>query len=832
MGENFKYVVKAKEHKVKKGDSLQTLADLAGITWKELAQFNWGTDNPKEIKKFMKNRVGCRKKSEDGRSYVFDDKDDPGIMFIPEKPEKKSYSLNQSQTITVTRPKIFASLELQTSDISGHKLGNINILLKSEDGWPDIQLTTDKKGFFKKDKVPSGSYRVLVNGKTPGYFLDNISTRNTNQFQVPSEFGRFMEAVIHTDYRTGAISRIIVLTGSEAEKKLIAQSNLHTKTYGTPSYTEPATTNDSDETVKSPEYLIYCSDNLAISAGWDDEYKNINVKKLITDVLPSWLKDYFPECDSRGFHVIIIDHNARTLTYYDAGGHVDESFRFKEELIFHAPVGAYAVFETIDNSLFVDMTEQNQPIHFEGFESGINMDQVIKESDRQRLISVSNKYSNKVEIIYYLCSQGQLFTIACLGGTGKLENYGIDKTDQQTVHERNRNTVKHITKCYNQVIQLYGQQIEKTKNEQEIRKIGRPPKYYQMPKPPGISDDQWKDLLSVMRTNELDAWKAITNMLDDFAGRRSQGCPFFKFSLKFAKDTDSLGSEGLREANKNSVIKAVVGAEVEWSFSASARDGGVQVLTETSAKRTAKINLFDNESKAKGNVTMFIPSVEVSNSQDMIHPEKESEWAIKVKELAYSVEINSEGNTKIGIDMAPGVTVFSQGSKSTGSFSSGVEIEGKFLADALKEKYPEWEDDPKLKYIITHLQSFKIAAEVGYQGVREETILIFVSNAPGFFERRAVDDLYEPGLLWNNLEFHEQSCLTTLGWNQELYDNKYVKSYEKKLPESLETPPYKLAAAEKIAIVHLGFEVYKEYGEKFKAKRREIEVAEEAKKLM
>ncbi len=72
-------------HKVKKSDSIKSLATAAGMTWQELSKFNWGTDVPNEINKHLRDDVGCTKKTKDGYNYMFDDSDDPGIMFIPRK---------------------------------------------------------------------------------------------------------------------------------------------------------------------------------------------------------------------------------------------------------------------------------------------------------------------------------------------------------------------------------------------------------------------------------------------------------------------------------------------------------------------------------------------------------------------------------------------------------------------------------------------------------------------------------------------------------------------------------------------------------------------------
>lgn len=79
---NFR-IAEVEQHKVKRGESLAGLAQGAGLTWQQLARFNFGTDDPEQINDFLAEKVGCSRKTADGANYLFDDKDDPGLIFIP-----------------------------------------------------------------------------------------------------------------------------------------------------------------------------------------------------------------------------------------------------------------------------------------------------------------------------------------------------------------------------------------------------------------------------------------------------------------------------------------------------------------------------------------------------------------------------------------------------------------------------------------------------------------------------------------------------------------------------------------------------------------------------
>ncbi|MDP9042098.1 MAG: LysM peptidoglycan-binding domain-containing protein, partial [Bacteroidota bacterium] len=92
-------LVKGKEYKVKDGDSILSIAAAAGITWQELARFNWGTEDPDQINIRLRDKVGCRKKTPDGKNFIFTSKDDPGIIHVPENVPPKTFSTSATHTV-------------------------------------------------------------------------------------------------------------------------------------------------------------------------------------------------------------------------------------------------------------------------------------------------------------------------------------------------------------------------------------------------------------------------------------------------------------------------------------------------------------------------------------------------------------------------------------------------------------------------------------------------------------------------------------------------------------------------------------------------------------
>lgn len=98
------------EHKVKTGDTLASVANLFGLTWEQLAQFNWETTAPDEINKRLFREVGCRKKTQDKKNYVFDSADKPGIVYGPRLLLLSAFALDQLHILRVgklPRPKPF-----------------------------------------------------------------------------------------------------------------------------------------------------------------------------------------------------------------------------------------------------------------------------------------------------------------------------------------------------------------------------------------------------------------------------------------------------------------------------------------------------------------------------------------------------------------------------------------------------------------------------------------------------------------------------------------------------------------------------------------------------
>jgi hypothetical protein len=144
-------------HKVKDGESIDSIARANGWTWKELAKFNFGTDVPNEINKHLVKDVGCWKKTKDGYNYQFTDRDTPGIMYVPKKWEEDGLATGQTHVVRV-RWYTFSPRMTVSFVLPGASADQVypKYLLESADGEYSRELCP------MDDLIPGDAYVQLV----------------------------------------------------------------------------------------------------------------------------------------------------------------------------------------------------------------------------------------------------------------------------------------------------------------------------------------------------------------------------------------------------------------------------------------------------------------------------------------------------------------------------------------------------------------------------------------------------------------------------------------------------------------------------------------------
>lgn len=98
-----KHLIAVERHRVRTGETLESIAKAAGMSWQELAEFNWSTSEPEEINKHLAHDIGCTKVTRDGKNFMLDDSDQPGIILVP-RPWREAMLPVKVQNILRVRP--------------------------------------------------------------------------------------------------------------------------------------------------------------------------------------------------------------------------------------------------------------------------------------------------------------------------------------------------------------------------------------------------------------------------------------------------------------------------------------------------------------------------------------------------------------------------------------------------------------------------------------------------------------------------------------------------------------------------------------------------------
>jgi hypothetical protein len=549
----------------------------------------------------------------------------------------------------------------------------------------------------------------------------------------------------------------------------------------------------------------YCADNLALAAGWTPKVDAVDIKGLVTKVLRSYLRDYHPTAIARGYYVLSLEPQTRRLAVMSDKGEQEASFDLASEVGLEGLFGAYATFENIDGGLFVDLASMNIKVGVpsQAGTGDIDLDELL--DDPEPLANVIKKHGNEVQILFYTPTAKQLATLALLGGTGRLEDYGRDKGLNESIHQRNLAVCHNVRAIYDGYVSQYITKVKGTADEDELRKLGPPQTPYEMPIPVGSTDHQRLALFDALKSKELDAWAAIATQLDDFAGRMSQGYPYLRFKPKFIADAKSLNKikNYLRPGIADISAKMPVEVEVELNIDIQLIDGSFEVLTKGATAIKAKVPLGGLVNK----VTKSGVPVEVAFKQDTDAPEKRT---VSVKVSQFQIDYDTTGKMKLSISTVPGVWVDSEANPRSGVFGAGLTFKGKDLAKLMHGR------GARLDKWASILESMELQVQIGLVGSPEETILATTSLAPCFFDLRSLKELVDPKTQWVDLTLDEQQSLVALGWYGTIWDGRCRRDFRDKLPESLGKSRDELTAVEKVSIVRLGFHAYEDYAKAFK----------------
>jgi hypothetical protein len=148
-------VVEVDRHKVATGETPDSIAADAGVSWDAITQFNFGTTDPDEVQDFLRDRVGCTEMSPDGQSYVFDDDDEPGILLIP-RPWTGSFATDDVHKV---RMAPVGALYISLENEDGVALPGATYQITFADQ-SQREGTLGSSGVARLDNVPEGPFAV------------------------------------------------------------------------------------------------------------------------------------------------------------------------------------------------------------------------------------------------------------------------------------------------------------------------------------------------------------------------------------------------------------------------------------------------------------------------------------------------------------------------------------------------------------------------------------------------------------------------------------------------------------------------------------------------
>jgi LysM repeat protein len=97
------YIANVRRYRVKTGETLASIAKAAGMTWQELAKFNWGTSEVKKVNEHLLADVGCTEKGEEGLYDAFEEDNIPGFLYVPYAWRETDLEVRKTHTIRVKK---------------------------------------------------------------------------------------------------------------------------------------------------------------------------------------------------------------------------------------------------------------------------------------------------------------------------------------------------------------------------------------------------------------------------------------------------------------------------------------------------------------------------------------------------------------------------------------------------------------------------------------------------------------------------------------------------------------------------------------------------------
>ena len=732
------------------------------------------------------------------------------------------------------------SLEVQAVSEEGEPVPHVQLLIDPELTGELIAMECDAHGFGRIDEELPPGYVGILHGET----VETGRVRIGNEL-VPARLRT------HRTPNTSGIPEVVVTFLSEDERD---DRSWIQERYGAPDAPprrlKGTVTTDPDEIEirpvedsqtkperpkgQKPEKYRgpVAYDNLALVA--HAEGRDPHHKRLF-ETVKQWLYDRHPVVKEHGFYLLVYEHVGWTSDARSSSPKNETPsvwcFNPKGQAEVVAPldaktqgfVGAYAPFLMPGDPTLVDMTTRRGVLNTDAVDvtqdGRTNAVDMVAGADTRELIqSFTERYADHFEITYYAPTEASMSTVALRGGSGLLEPY-LDHA-RENIHERNRKTIQTVVSAHALATQHYISQVrditkvddvsvmdtitankfgfgdfgelsEERKAELEkkarrknqevkrktlaLKKLGPPPTLYDFRRPPGIREDpEWADLLEEMGKAshwEYRAWKEVSDGINAINERQSQGLPYLKIKVKPKADLRTF-----RKLVGDSPVEA--GAYARWEVETTIDIGSNGTFVKRDPIHVVGADMGVSKGTGKNKKNLVNVTVEVERNP--LTGEEKRKFNVQIRNCSF--EVADDGSSKITGEFGP-IDIVGERNYLTQELGHGI---------ALNTEFGE-------VYVGVH-----------FMGLTEENIVAYLSRAPGFFERRAVHEFFEPDLLWVQLSRAEQVHMSIFGWTQETWDDRSrtpfrefphaVYSNPKRANSSLQkfqdlTPVQKLAAA-------------------------------------
>ena len=563
------------------------------------------------------------------------------------------------------------------------------------------------------------------------------------------------------------------------------------------------------------------ADNLAIAAAWT-KTGDVDLRELLK-LLDQWLRNRHGTPASLKYFVTLIYGRKLILCESPPEGSL-QSFDMDPKWEAGGRYGAHSGFadrEAENGYVFVDMAsaltdlialpretkgkadqslgddqKQQEPIEPQETTPSRQQDvmkiwKLVVEGQRKKYTDLVHKgYSQgKVDIVYHVPATGyRMWLLALHGGTGLLENYPVKNQEANSqIHSRNKNYVRICVDSYKHYLKQYIDIVndkKRIKTHTDLWNLGPPLSPFQFPMPLNTTKDQRLDLYDEqLEASPFQAWQAIGRRLEDLFGMIPEGLIWLKFEFSF----DSGNMLGMFHK-----------VQAKWNFT---------VDSEGKITPSKKI-------ETSGVATLGKPAIGKSNWTLGYQREvKINEWGKKeavdkafFKPGCYGFETDQTGTVK----MTGRYGTFAEANLKTAQAGYGIEFSLKeFILNIWKKRNPGRKIHPDLERLPP---DFKLGVGLFFQGLTVGTALAFTSKAPGFFERRPVDQLLVAD--WDSLYSDERLHLKTLAWEEDTWNGKR-KIGREKFPDSATKDFWDIPAEQKVAAVHLGLPARDPYWQNF-----------------